>query len=73
MDLDFDDMGLESPPKLKFNKKVPTINKKVEEKKEEDDDLWDDFDDDDDDGWGELEESVDYNTKDLNRLTREEV
>jgi len=32
--------------------------------------MWDDYDDDGDDGWGDLEDSVDYNTKDLNKLSR---
>ena len=32
------------------------------------------FDDDDgDDGWGEIDDSIDYNTKDLNLLSRQDV
>jgi hypothetical protein len=32
------------------------------------------FDDDDvDDDWGEIDNSIDYNTKDLNKLSRKEV
>ena len=58
MDIDFD----ESP-----------IKEKQEKKEEEEEDDWGDFDDDEDDGWGELEQSIDYDTKDLNKMTRENV
>lgn len=74
--MEFDDMNIdfdESPKKDKEAKNDQTQEKKETKIEEELDDDWDDFDDNDDDGWGELEESIDYNTRDLNKMSRKNV
>lgn len=73
-DLNFEDSYEKTKP---VTKKAPVVKKEEPLPVEDDinfEDSYGGFDDDDvDDDWGEIDNSIDYNTKDLNKLSRKEV